>query len=66
MENLGIFIFVSTILYIDYKLYIRSGNALFFKDKSSLEKKQREYQELKLNKKISQFKKDNEDYQEWQ
>lgn len=66
MESLGIFIFFSMIIYVDYKLYVRSGNALFFKDKTDLEKKQREYQKLKLNKKISQLKKDNEDYQEWQ
>lgn len=61
MESLGIFIFLTMVLYIDYKLYLKSNDALFFKDKSDLEKLQRQYQKLKLDKKIAQLTKNNID-----
>lgn len=58
MEGLGFAIFISTILYIDYKLFIRSGDSFFMGDKSQFEKELRELQKLEVIEKIEKIKKE--------
>ena len=48
----GFYIFLSTILYIDYQLFLRSGDAIFFKDKSQIEKDLREIQKIEVKNKL--------------
>lgn len=57
MEILGISIFICTILYIDYKEYIRcSENTLFFKDSTQVEKDLRKIQRLEIKLKLKELK----------
>lgn len=49
---IGFYIFLSTILYIDYQLFLRSNDAIFFKDKSQIEKDLREIQKIEIQNKL--------------
>lgn len=63
MEYLGFCILLSTIIYVDYHVYVRgNANSLFFKDKNDLEKDLREIQklEIKLRLRELQGEKDNQ------
>lgn len=44
----GFYIFLSVLLYIDYQLFLRSGDSIFFKDKSTIEKDLRRIQRLEI------------------
>lgn len=57
MYELGFFIFLSVIFYLDYKLYLRGNDSIFFKDKSQLEKDLREIQELEAKNRLRELKK---------
>lgn len=50
--SFGFFIFLSVVLYIDYQLFLRSGDAVFFEDKSQLEKDLREIQKIEVKNKL--------------
>ena len=56
MDYLGLIIFLSTIMYLDYKWYLRgSSNTWFFKDKTDLEKDLREIQILETKLKLKKL-----------
>ena len=48
----GFFIFLSVIIFVDYKMYLRSGDSIFFKDKIQIEKDLREIQKLEIKQKL--------------
>lgn len=52
----GFFIFLSVILFLDYQMYLRADDSIFFKDKSQIEKDLREIQRLEINKKLEDLK----------
>lgn len=56
MSYLGFAIILSTIIYLDYKVYLRGNDSIFFKDKTQLEKDLREIQELEAKKKLKELK----------
>lgn len=60
MASLGFWIFMSMVLYVDYKIFIRSGDAIFFKDKSQIEKDLREIQRIEVRQKLEKLKKEEE------
>jgi hypothetical protein len=56
MEWLGFWIFISTIMYIDYKWYIRgSEKTWFFKDETDIEKDLREIQKLEIKQRLKEL-----------
>ena len=59
LSLIGFYIFLSTILYIDYQLFLRSNDSIFFKDKSQIEKDLREIQKIELQIKIKEIKEEN-------
>jgi len=56
IATIGFYMFLSVALYIDYQLFIRSGDAIFFKDKSDIEKNLREIQKIEIENKLKQLK----------
>lgn len=48
----GFFVFLSVILYVDYRMYLRSGDSIFFEDKIQIEKDLREIQKLEIKQKL--------------
>lgn len=55
---LGFYMFLSVVFYIDYQLFLRSGDAIFFKDKSDIEKNLREIQKIEIENKLKKLKGD--------
>ena len=56
MAYLGFMLFLSTIMYLDYKWYLRgSSSTWFFKDKTDLEKDLREIQILETKLKLKKL-----------
>jgi len=61
MGYLGFCILLSTIIFIDYKMYIRGENAMFFKDKSEIEINLRKIQKIEIETKLNNLlKKENQ------
>lgn len=56
LSILGLYIFLSTVLYVDYKIFIRSGDSFFLGDKSEIEKDLREIQKLEIKQKLKELK----------
>lgn len=50
-------IFLSVLLFLDYKSWERSGEGIFFKDKTQLEKDLRSIQKIKAQMELSELKK---------
>ena len=57
LSILGLYIFLSTVLYVDYKIFLRSGDSFFLGDKSEIEKDLREIQKLEIKQKLKELKK---------
>lgn len=47
-------------VYVDYQLFVRSGDAIFFKDKSEIEKDLREIQRLEIQQKLKELRGNND------
>ena len=58
MNYIGFFIFLSMIMYCDYKMYLRGNDSLFFKDKTDLEKDLREIQKLEVEERLKELRKE--------
>lgn len=54
--TIGFYIFMAMFLYIDYKIFVRSGDSIFLKDKSEIEKDLREIQKLEIKARLKELK----------
>ena len=55
MAYLGFYILLSVVMILDYKMYLRGNDCIFFKDKTDLEKDLREIQKLETKKKLKEL-----------
>ena len=51
---LGVSIFLSVLMYLDHKEYLRGGKSIFFADKTDTEIKMREIQKKEIDKKYEE------------
>jgi hypothetical protein len=58
--NTAVAIVALVFIAIDYHTWLRSGNSLFFQDRTQIEKDLRELQKLEIAKKIKELKKEGE------
>jgi len=56
LKLLSIAVILSTMMAIDYHIYLRGGNSIFFVDKSELQKDLREIQRLEIKNKLKELK----------
>lgn len=56
IATIGFYIFMTMFLYIDYKIFVRSGDSIFLKDKSEIEKDLREIQKLEIKARLKELK----------
>lgn len=58
MNWLGWVIIISVVMIIDYHMWLRGGDAIFFRDKTQIEKDLREIQKLEVKQKLNKLKKE--------
>ena len=56
MNWLGWVIIISVVMIIDYQIWLRGGDSMFFRDKTQIEKDLREIQKLEIEAKLKKLK----------